>query len=98
MKATELKEIRDRLGMTQSELANVLGVHSMSISKWELGKNPIPVYHASILDVFSMAVKRNPEIGEEVKVFIYSDGQVYALYKIMECALGKPSGSQGAPK
>lgn len=41
MTPAELKEARRSLGLTQQELAGVLGVHPISISKWELGEREI---------------------------------------------------------
>lgn len=38
MSATEVKRIRDRLGLTQVELAERLGVTQTAISYWEDGK------------------------------------------------------------
>lgn len=36
-----LKDLRDRLNMSQSAFAHVLGVTKKAIEKWEQGKNPI---------------------------------------------------------
>lgn len=38
MMADEIKSIRKALGMTQQEFAHTLGVHAMSVSRWERGK------------------------------------------------------------
>jgi repressor LexA len=42
MKPIELKEVRARLGFTQEQLATELGVHRLSIIRWEAGMNRIP--------------------------------------------------------
>lgn len=44
-----LKEMRERAGLSQTQLAEVLGVHPTRVSQWELGKADIPA-------------KREPEI------------------------------------
>lgn len=44
-----LKEMRERAGLSQTQLAETLGVHSTRVSQWELGKADIPA-------------KREPEI------------------------------------
>jgi len=33
----ELKRLRKRLGLSQQQLANELGVHVMTVSRWETG-------------------------------------------------------------
>lgn len=37
-----LKEMRERAGLSQTQLAEALGVHSTRVSQWELGKADIP--------------------------------------------------------
>jgi putative transcriptional regulator len=37
MSATEIRSIRDSLGMTQTEFAEVLGVNQTAVSHWEKG-------------------------------------------------------------
>lgn len=39
MNAEEIKALRTRLGMTQHELAEKLGVDQVSVNKWERKKN-----------------------------------------------------------
>ena len=42
MKPAELKKARARLGFTQGQLATTLGVHRLSIIRWEAGVHRIP--------------------------------------------------------
>jgi DNA-binding transcriptional regulator YiaG len=42
MDADEMKAARARLGLTQAQLATELGVHAMTVSKWETGQRSIP--------------------------------------------------------
>ncbi len=37
-----MKAARARLGLTQGQLAAELGVHAMTVSKWETGQRGIP--------------------------------------------------------
>ena len=37
-----MKAARARLGFTQAQLAAELGVHAMTVSKWETGRRSIP--------------------------------------------------------
>ena len=42
MRPEELKSMRKRLGITQEELASSLGVHRVSVARWEAGMRKIP--------------------------------------------------------
>jgi len=42
MTPSELKQLRGRLDFTQPELAEAIGVHPMTVSKWERGAQGIP--------------------------------------------------------
>jgi DNA-binding transcriptional regulator YiaG len=42
MDADDLKAARAGLGLTQAQLAAELGVHAMTVSKWETGQRGIP--------------------------------------------------------
>jgi transcriptional regulator with XRE-family HTH domain len=42
MTAQDLRECRERLGLTQAELAREVGVRSDTLSRWERGERKIP--------------------------------------------------------
>jgi transcriptional regulator with XRE-family HTH domain len=42
MTGDQLKRARKALGIDQVNLAKRLGVHPMTVSKWERGSSPIP--------------------------------------------------------
>jgi DNA-binding XRE family transcriptional regulator len=67
MTSTQLKTWRVQNGYSQSQLAEVLGVHSMTISKWERGEREIPSFLHLALECLgrrSMAGKTTREGGE----------------------------------
>lgn len=43
MTGTELKEIRERAGLLQPEFAERLGVHAVTLSRFERNRKPIPL-------------------------------------------------------
>ena len=43
MEARELKTVRDKLKLTQQELAKKLGVHWVTLCRWETGIHRIPL-------------------------------------------------------
>ncbi len=56
MTADELKRARKRLGLKQTEFALQLGVHPMTLSRWERGAVQIPAPVAKLIKLLG----RNP--------------------------------------
>ncbi len=50
MKKDELKKRRERLGLTQSVLAETIGVTATTISRYETGSTPIPAHMNLVLE------------------------------------------------
>lgn len=50
MEKSELKKRRERLGLTQSELAEIIGVASNTVSGYETGRTEIPNYMDLVLE------------------------------------------------
>jgi DNA-binding transcriptional regulator YiaG len=44
MNKDELKQYRERIGLTQGELSKALGVANNTVSRWELGQRSIPEF------------------------------------------------------
>lgn len=40
--AEKLRDLRRKLGKTQVELGKLLGVDTMTVSRWETGRRPVP--------------------------------------------------------
>ncbi len=53
MTGPEVKRLRESLGLRQSDLAERLGVHPMTVSRWERGFVSIPVPAAKLLQVWA---------------------------------------------
>jgi len=58
MTADEFKATREAWGLKQAEIADVLGVHSMTVSAWERDKQAIPPSVALLLAALSAIVGR----------------------------------------
>jgi transcriptional regulator with XRE-family HTH domain len=50
MTNTELKKRRERLGLTQTELADLLGVASNTVSGYETGRLEVPKFMDLVLE------------------------------------------------
>jgi len=53
MTAPQLKKLRARLGLDQVALARRLGVHPMTVSRWERGVIRIPKATAELLKIWA---------------------------------------------
>jgi transcriptional regulator with XRE-family HTH domain len=57
MTAAEVARLRKRLGLTQEGLAKELGVHPMTVSRWERGTVNIPEPTARLLRILAASKK-----------------------------------------
>ena len=89
MTAQQIAELRQRLGLSQVQLAQLLGVHSLTVSKWERGLLAPTEHQTTLLASFGKAGKANKAIGEEVASLLVAVGVVAALFVLLEAALGK---------
>jgi transcriptional regulator with XRE-family HTH domain len=86
--AAEVRSIRDRLGLTQEQLAQLLGVHPLTVSKWERGVLIPSTHQATLLRSFRKAAKK-PDVGETVGAALVTAGVALALFLLLEAAFGK---------
>jgi len=49
MTPSAVKRLREQLGLTQPELAKEIGVHPITVSRWETGARSIPEPVAKLL-------------------------------------------------
>lgn len=87
MTPSEIFEVRTSLGMTQGQLAQLLGVHTLTISKWERGDRLHPTPHQeAILRSAHAATKRTPDIGALVVATLVGAGVGVALFYLLRAA------------
>lgn len=56
MTGAELRRRRQALGLTQTAIAKLLGVHAVTVSKWEIGMQGIR--HAKAIDRLLREIER----------------------------------------
>ena len=88
MTATEVLAIRERLGLNQTQLAQLLGVHPLTVSKWERGLLSPSPHQETMLRSFRKAGK-TPDIGEQVATALVTVGVAFALLLLLQAAFGK---------
>jgi transcriptional regulator with XRE-family HTH domain len=95
MKATELKLIRSALGLTQAQFAQLLGVHEITVSKWERGQGAPSPYQQALIQSFSKAQKQSPDVGSAVAGLLVAAGIGAALFYLLKAAF-EGNGSKGS--
>ena len=66
MTAAELQKLREKLGLSQVQLAQLLGVHPLTVSKWERGILAPTPHQNALLESFAKARSARKTIGDEV--------------------------------
>jgi molybdopterin-binding protein len=56
--ALDIQGLRERLGLTQGQLAELVGVHAMTVSKWERRLLKPGAHHKRLLATFAAAAER----------------------------------------
>jgi transcriptional regulator with XRE-family HTH domain len=70
-------------------LAGLLGVHPLTISKWERGILAPSPHQDAMLQTFQRAAASRNDIGETVATLLVTAGVAIALYALLEAAFRK---------
>jgi transcriptional regulator with XRE-family HTH domain len=61
MNGDELRQRREALGMTQEQLAQALGVNTMTVSRWERGVRSVPPHLSLALEAIEIKQKKKSD-------------------------------------
>ena len=86
MTSQQVIAIRRSLGLTQAQLAQLLGVHPLTVSKWERGISSPNPHQAALLESFQNAANQQPGIGQVVVGLLVAAGIGVALYHLLKAA------------
>jgi putative transcriptional regulator len=89
MTAAEVSAVRNQLGLSQVQLAQLLGVHPLTVSKWERGLlGPTP-HQIALLESFAKASQAKKQIGSEASNLLVTAGVAAALLLLLSAAFGE---------
>jgi transcriptional regulator with XRE-family HTH domain len=88
VKAGDIADVRKKLGLSQVQLAQLLGVHPLTVSKWERELLAPTEHQVALIESFAKARKSNRDIGDEVAKLLVTAGVVVALFVLLEAAVG----------
>ncbi len=88
MTHTEIAQLRKAMGLSQVEFGRLFGVHFMTVSKWERGKDLTPnTYQVALLHEFRRAVEaQRTQVQEQLKHLLVGAGVVTALFFLLQAA------------
>ncbi|HOX44532.1 MAG TPA: helix-turn-helix domain-containing protein [Myxococcota bacterium] len=89
MTGKEIAAIRNGLEMTQTHLGQLLGVHPLTVSKWERGHLTPTPHQEALLDSFRKAMKRQSNIGKIAIGLLVGAGVGIALYFLLKAAFSE---------
>jgi transcriptional regulator with XRE-family HTH domain len=86
MSPKEIVRIREALGFTQSELALLIGVHQITVSKWEREILTPTAHQVAIMEAFGKAADRDSQAGAAAVQLLTSKGVAAALHHLLGTA------------
>jgi DNA-binding transcriptional regulator YiaG len=91
VKAADLRDMREKLGLSQVEFAYVAGVHPITVSKWERGKSVPTRYQSALFDQFRRA-SRDKVVCTHLRKILTMAGAVFALSLLLRHVVKKADG------
>ena len=89
MNEIDIAKVRTALGLTQAQLAQLLGIHPLTVSKWERGQGSPNPYQQMLLVNFAKAQEQDSDIGDTVVQLLVGAGVGVALYHLLKAVFGK---------
>jgi transcriptional regulator with XRE-family HTH domain len=88
MIAMDIRDLRTRLSLNQVEFAQLIGVHPITVSKWEQNKASPTAYQNALFEQFSEAARRR-EVREQLKGLLIGAGVAIALALLLKHLMKK---------
>jgi DNA-binding XRE family transcriptional regulator len=88
MSPADIKTLRKRLNLSQAQFAQLFGVHSITIIRWENGDALPTDYQTALMDSFEKSAE-NREVRETIGKVLIGAGIVAALFLLLGAAIAK---------
>lgn len=88
MNALEIRNLRNQLGLNQVEFAQLMGVHPVTISKWERDEAFPTPYQNALFDQFRQA-SRQEEVRKTLRGVLVGAGVAVALALLLKHLMKK---------
>lgn len=97
MLGSEIRSVRDSLRLTQAQFAALLGVHAVTVCRWEVGTQSPTSYQAGLIQQFGIAAKRR-RAADEIATVLVSAGAIAGLLFLLQWALEKEDEPNDTPR
>jgi DNA-binding transcriptional regulator YiaG len=88
MEGAEVKSIRQSLRLNQSQFAQLMGVHAITVSKWESGITSPTDYQQAFLSQYRVAAKEK-QAQTDLKGILIMAGVIAAVMFLLSIATKK---------
>jgi hypothetical protein len=78
--------VRTTLGITQTDLGALLGVHYVTICRWERDLQRPSPWHEALLVEFAKAARKKKDVGPEAVGLLAQSGVAAALLHLLNAA------------
>jgi len=78
-----VKKLRDRLDLSQSQFGNLFGVHPMTVSKWERDILKPTAYQVALMTEFEKSAG-SKEVRETIGAVLIGAGIAAALFLLLK--------------
>lgn len=94
MTGSEIRQIREDLELTQAQFASLLGVHAITVSRWESKSQPLAPtpFQTGLIERFAVAVPRRRR-QDDIATLLVTAGAIAGLAFLLNLAIdpGPPS-------
>jgi putative transcriptional regulator len=82
MEGSEIRSIRRLLGLNQAQFGQLMGVHAITVSKWEGGITSPTDYQVAFLSQYRVAAK-DKQVRDELKNVLVAAGVIAAVFLLL---------------
>jgi DNA-binding transcriptional regulator YiaG len=85
MTGAEIRSIRQLLGLNQAQFGQLMGVHAITVSKWESGITSPTAYQEAFLSQYRVAAK-NKQVRDDLKSVLIAAGVIAAVLLLLNAS------------
>jgi transcriptional regulator with XRE-family HTH domain len=89
MTGSEIRSIRRLLGLNQAQFGQLMGVHAITVSKWESGVTSPTPYQEAFLNQYRVAAAKDEAVRDALKGVLIAAGVIAAVMLLLSAASKK---------